>query len=292
MFEGFALATINTDETTIRVRHGGNGPPLLLLHGVPQTHLMWHKVAPALAREFTVVATDLRGYGDSGKPPSTPDHATYSKRAMARDQVEVMRLLGFERFFVAGHDRGARCAYRLALDHPERVLKLAVLDIVPTGDAFRCADMEFGLDFWFWFFMAQPYNLPERLFGADPSFLVDHLLDSWSAISNVFPDEVRSEYHRAFRNPETIHAVCEEYRAAATIDFAHDGADRGQKRIACPVLALWSGRGALTSRYDVLGVWRGWADDVRGRALDCGHFLPEEAPEETYEELRAFFAAS
>jgi haloacetate dehalogenase len=289
MFEGFELATIDTGETTIRLRHGGSGPPLLLLHGVPQTHVMWHRVAPALARDFKVVATDLRGYGESGKPPSTPDHAPYAKRAMARDQVAVMRQLGFERFNLAGHDRGARCAYRLALDHPERVEKLAVLDVVPTADAFRCADMAFGLDFWFWFFMAQPFDLPERLFGADPPFLVDHMLDSWSAAPGVFPNDVRSEYHRAFRDLETIHAVCEEYRAAATLDFAHDEADRGRRRIACPVLALWGGQGALTSRYDVLEVWRGWADDVRGRALDCGHFLPEEAPEETYAELRSFF---
>ena len=289
MFEGFTLTTIDAGETTIRVRHGGGGPPLLLLHGIPQTHLMWHKIAPGLAREFTVVATDLRGYGESGKPPSTPDHDPYSKRAMARDQVEVMRQLGFERFCVAGHDRGARCAYRLALDHPERVEKLAVLDIVPTGEAFRRAGMEFGLNYWLWFFLAQPEPLPERLFGGDPDFLVDHLLESWSEKPGVFPDEVRAQYRRAFRNPETIHAVCEEYRASATLDYEQDEADRGRRRIACPVLTLWSGRGGFSRWYDVLEIWREWAEDVRGRALDCGHFLPEEAPEETAGELRAFF---
>jgi haloacetate dehalogenase len=291
MFEGFALSTIDAGEAAIRVRHGGSGPPLLLLHGIPQTHLMWHRVAPDLARDFTVVATDLRGYGDSGKPPTTPNHEAYSKRAMARDQVEVMRRLGFEHFFVAGHDRGARCAYRLALDHPARVLKLAVLDVVPTGEAFRRADMAFGLGFWLWFFLAQPHDLPERLIGANPQLLVDHMLDAWSGTPGSFPDEVRAAYHRAFRNPETIHAVCEEYRAAATHDYQHDEDDRGRRRIACPVLALWSGRGVLPTWYDVLAVWRDWADDVRGRALDCGHFLAEEAPDETCAELRAFFAA-
>jgi haloacetate dehalogenase len=291
MFEGFTLSDIDVGQTTIRVRRGGSGPPLLLLHGIPQTHLMWHRVAPDLARDFTVVATDLRGYGDSGKPPSTPDHAPYSKRAMAADQVAVMRLLGFERFFVAGHDRGARCAYRLALDHPERVLKLAVLDIVPTGDAFRQPDLAFGLGFWLWFFLAQPAPLPERLVGAVPDLVVDHLLDSWSATPGAFPEDVRAEYRRAFRDPATVHAVCEEYRAAATLDFALDQADSGRRRIACPVLALWGGQGGLTAFYDdVLAIWRGWADDVRGRALDCGHFLAEEAPDETYAELRAFFA--
>jgi haloacetate dehalogenase len=251
---------------------------------------MWHKIAPRLARDFTVVAADLRGYGDSSKPPTTPDHAPYSKRAMARDQVEVMRQLGFDRFFVVGHDRGGRCAYRMALDHPQRVLKLAVLDIVPTGEAFRRADMAFGLGFWVWFFLAQPYDLPERVLGADPQLFLDYMLDGWSGIADALPEETRAEYARAFRDPETLHAICEEFRAAATLDYQHDEADRGRRRITCPVLALWSRQGALQAWYDVLAVWRDWADDVRGRALDCGHFLAEEAPDETYTELYAFFA--
>jgi haloacetate dehalogenase len=291
MFAGFQLTTIDTGEAAIRVRHGGSGPPLLLLHGIPQTHLMWHKIAPALARDFTVVATDLRGYGDSGKPPSTPDHAPYAMRALARDQAAVMNRLGFERFCVAGHDRGGRCAYRLALDHPERVRKLAVLDIVPTGEAFRRADAAFALGFWVWSFLAAPVGLPERLIGADPQLLLDHMLDSWSATPNAFPAAVRAEYLRAFRDPATLHAICEEYRAAATLDYQHDEADRGRRRIGCPVLALWSGRGALAAWYDPLAIWREWADDVRGHALDCGHFLPEEAPDETYTALRDFFTA-
>jgi haloacetate dehalogenase len=291
MFEGFQVATINTGETTIHLRHGGSGPPLLLLHGIPETHVMWHRIAPALARDFTVVATDLRGYGDSGKPPSTPDHAPYAMRALARDQVEVMRQLGFARFCVAGHDRGARCAYRLALDHPERVRKLAVLDIIPTGEAFRRADATFALDYWVWSFLAAPADLPERLIAADPQALLDHMLDGWSAIPDAFPADVRTEYLRCFSDPATLHAICEEYRAAATLDRQHDEADRGKRRIGCPVLALWSGRGAVAAWYDPLAIWREWADDVGGHALDCGHFLPEEAPDETYTALRDFFAS-
>jgi haloacetate dehalogenase len=288
MFEGFELSMIDTAEAVIRVRHGGSGPPLLLLHGHPQTHVMWHKIAPLLARDFTVVAADLRGYGESSKPQTTADHAPYSKRAMARDQVEVMQRLGFEQFSVVGHDRGARCAYRMALDHPERVLKLAVLDIIPTSEAFRRANMEFGLKFWGWFFLAQPFPLPERLIGADPDFY--YLWRRWSELPSFFDKEAFEDYRRSFRNPETIHAFCEDYRAGATIDFAHDEADRGRKRISCPVLALWSGDEELEQWYDVLAIWRDWADEVRGRALNCGHYLAEELPDETYRELHGFFS--
>ena len=288
MFEGFTLSWIDTGEATIRVRHGGSGPPLLLLHGHPQTHAMWHKVAPRLAQSFTVVAADLRGYGGSSKPPTTPDHMAYSKRVMSRDQVEVMRQLGFERFFVAGHDRGGRCAYRMALDHPERVLKLAVLDIIPTGEAFKRANMEFGLGFWHWFFLAQPYDLPEKLIGADPNYYY------WRRNGPKPPDYIGAEafedFRRAFSDPATIHAMCEDYRAGATIDYALDEADLGKRKIECPVLALWAAKGELDKWYDVLAIWRDWADDVRGRALDCGHHLALEAPDETYEELRAFFS--
>lgn len=291
LFPGFHAATIETGEAAIRVRYGGSGPPLLLLHGIPETHLMWHKIAPRLARDFTVVATDLRGYGESAKPASTADHAPYTKRAMARDQVAVMRHLGFERFAVAGHDRGARVAYRLALDHPERVRKLAVLDIVPTGEALRRIDTAMAFGYWVWFFLAQPDGLPERVIGNDPRFFLDHMLDGWSAVPGAFPAAIRRAYLRNFSDPETLHAICEEYRAALTLDAALDEADRGRRRIACPVLALWSGEGPVQRWYDALAVWREWADDVRGAALDCGHFLPEEAPEETYAALRAFFAA-
>ena len=290
MFEGFEQTDIDTGAgaaaATIRVRHGGSGPPLLLLHGNPQTHVMWHMVAPRLAEEFSVVATDLRGYGDSSKPPTAPDHMPYSKRVMALDQLEVMRQLGHERFYVAGHDRGGRVAYRMALDHPQRVLKLAVLDIVPTSEAYRRADMAFGLGYWHWFFLAQPFDFPERLIGADP----DYYMLQRGEREQIFAPEALAEYLRCFRNPETIHAICEDYRAGATIDYQLDEADRVQRRISCPTLALWGRRGALEQWYDTLAIWRDWADDVRGRALDSGHYLPEEAPDETYAELRAFFA--
>lgn len=289
MFEGFASSLIDTGETTIQVRHGGGGPPLLLLHGFPQTHLMWHKVAPRLAHDFTVVAADLRGFGDSGKPPTLPNHSPYAMRALARDQVAVMERLGFPRFAVAGHDRGARCAYRMALDHPGRVSRLAVLDIVPTGDAFARADLAFALGFWIWSFLAAPHDLPERLIAADPDLIVDHALDHWADRRDAFPAEARAAYRRAFRDPATVHAVCEQYRAAATLDYRHDEADRGRRRIACPVLVLWAKHGAVDAWYDPLVVWRAWAGDVRGHALDCGHFLPEEAPEATSAALGAFF---
>ncbi len=293
MFEGFEISFIDTGEAVLRVRHGGSRPPLLLLHGHPQTHMMWHKIAPRLARNFTVVAPDLRGYGDSSKPPTTPDHETYSKRAMSRDHVEVMRQLGFERFFVAGHDRGGRCAYRMALDYPECVLKLAVLDIIPTGEAFRRANMDFGLGFWHWFFLAQPYPLPERLIGANP----DNYYFRWRdptfelAAPTYFEPEALDDYIRCVHNPETIHAMCEDYRAGASFDYELDEQDRGKKRIVCPLLVLWSRRGELEKWYDMKDVWRIWADDVRGRALDCGHYLAEEAPDETYSGLFSFFTS-
>jgi haloacetate dehalogenase len=257
---------------------------LLLLHGHPQTHVMWHKVAPLLAHDFTVVAPDLRGYGDSSKPPTTPDHEPYSKRAMARDQIALMRHFGFDQFMVAGHDRGARCAYRLALDHPHQVRKLAVLDIIPTGEAWRRANMEFGLGYWHWFFLAQPFPLPENLLGANP--------DNYYFRSGRerFDPEALEDYLRCVHNPETIHAMCEDYRAATTIDYQLDEADRGTKRIQCPILVLWSKQGMLEKWYDVLAIWRDWGNDVRGRGMNCGHYLAEEAPEETYAELSAFFA--
>ncbi|MBV9359006.1 MAG: alpha/beta hydrolase [Chloroflexi bacterium] len=286
MFEGFTRADVDLGEVVIRVAYGGSGPPLLLLHGHPQTHVMWHRVAPDLARDFTVVAPDLRGYGDSSRPPTTEDHAPYSKRSMARDQVRLMARLGFERFAVAGHDRGGRVAYRLALDHPERVERLAVLDIIPTGDAFRRADMAFGLGYWHWFFLAQPFDLPERLIGSDPDAFYLRFG------SSAFAPEALAEYRRCFSDPATIHGMCEDYRAGAGIDTQLDEADRGQRRIQCPVLALWAGRGRLATWYDVVAIWRDWADDVRGRPIDCGHYLAEEAPASTLAELRSFFLPS
>jgi haloacetate dehalogenase len=291
MFEQFTLTRIEAGGVSVRTRIGGAGPPLLLLHGNPQTHVMWHRVAPALARHFTVVATDLTGYGMSSKPPSTPDHAPYSKRTMARTQVEVMRQLGYSRFFVAGHDRGGRVAYRMALDHPEVVLKLALLDIVPTLEAFTRGGKDFGLGYYHWFFLAQPAPLPERLIGADPDWFW-----RWHTTRgprDVFAPEAVEDYLACFRNPETVRAICEDYRAGAGIDCEHDAADKqAGRRITCPVLALWGAQGKLEAWYDTLSVWREWAADVRGNALPCGHYLAEERPEETADELIAFFGAN
>ncbi len=283
MFEGFERVRIEAQGTVINALRGGQGPPVLLLHGSPQTHAMWHLIAPRLAEDFTVVAPDLRGYGDSSKPESAPEHGPYSKRAMALDQVEVMRHFGFERFALCGHDRGGRVGYRMALDHPGVVTRLAVLDIVPTWEAFSRADMAFGLSYWHWFFLAQPHDLPERLLASEPEKAL------FRGGSEAIAPEAMEEYVRCLRDPEAIRATCEDYRAAATLDHEHDGADRkAGRRIGCPVLALWGRQGFLEGHYDVLEVWRGWAADVRGRALECGHYIPEEAPEETYAELRAF----
>jgi haloacetate dehalogenase len=287
MFDGFEVFDVQTSATTIHGRRGGSGPPVLLLHGFPETHLMWHRVAPALAERFTVVATDLRGFGDSGTPPSTPDHAPYSMREIGREQVEVMRGLGYDRFTVIGHDRGGRCAYRMALDHPYAISRLAVLDVIPTGDAYGRADKDFGLGFWIWSFLAAPEPVPERLVEQAPDVIVDYML-SLSEATDAFPPEVRAEYVAKLSDPATIHVICEEYRAAATLDVAHDDADRGVRKISCPTLVLWSVSGAVDAWYEPLEVWRTWADDVTGGPIDCGHFIPEEAPAETIQALTSF----
>lgn len=288
-FDGFEEFDIAAAGTTIHGRRGGSGPPVLLLHGIPETHLMWREVAPRLAEEYTVVATDLRGYGDSGKPPSTPDHEPYSMRAIGRDQLEVMAALGFDRFAVAGHDRGARCAYRLALDHPEAVERLAVMDVVPVGAAYDRADRDFSLAYWQWSFLAAPEPVPERFLDAAPANLVEHMLDAWTAVPGAVPADVRAEYVAKFRDPATVHAVCEEFRASATLDFEHDEADRGQRTIKCPVLVLWAEHGEVAQLYDdPLEVWREWAGDVRGGPIAAGHFIPEESPRDTTQRLLAF----
>jgi haloacetate dehalogenase len=289
MFEGFELRDIDIGEISIRTRIGGQGPQVLLLHGNPQTHVMWHAVAPALSERFTVIATDLTGYGRSGKPASNAHHERYSKRAMARDQIAVMKHLGFARFHVAGHDRGARVGYRMALDFPDVVTKLAVLDIVPTFEAFARGGRDFGLGYYHWFFLAQPYPLPERLIGADPDWFW-----RWHTTRgprDIFTPEAVEDYLTCFRNPETVHAICEDYRAGATIDCMHDEQDqRAGRRISSPVLALWGEHGKLEAWYDTLALWREWARDVSGRSLPCGHYLAEELPKQTARELLDFFA--
>lgn len=284
MFEGFTLTRIKTSEAELRVRIGGQGSPLLLLHGHPQTHVMWHRIAPELARDFTVVAPDLRGYGESSKPRTTADHEPYSKRAMARDMVQLMHQLGFDKFSVAGHDRGGRCAYRLALDHPERVSRLAVLDIIPTGEAWRRADMDFGMVNWHWYFMAQPSDMPERMLASDPD-------RNYLPQRDFFAPEALDDYLRCIKVPGTIHAMCEDYRAGATYDRTLDDADRGNRKIVCPVLVLWARQEELERWYDPIAIWRDWADDVRGTSINCGHYLAEEAPEETYTHLHEFFTS-
>jgi haloacetate dehalogenase len=295
MMDDFEAAEVQTGETRIFVRWFGSGSPILLLHGFPQTHLMWRSVAPLLARHFTVVCADLRGYGGSGCPVSTPDHAPYAKRAMARDMVIVMERLGFEHFSVAGHDRGGRVAYRMALDHPHRVDRLAVLDVLPTKTVWDRADAQLALAYWPWSLLAQPEPLPERLLAAAPEAIVDNALGAWGSPSAIFSREVRAAYVQALGDPAHIHAICEEYRAAATLDREHDQVDcAGGRRIACPVLALWSAEGALDTWYGHAGgpiaLWRAWSDDVQGHPLDAGHFFPEEAPGQTAEAMNRFFA--
>jgi haloacetate dehalogenase len=296
MMEGFESAEVETGETRIFLGRAGTGPPLLLLHGFPQTHLMWRDVAPRLARDFTVVAADLRGYGASGCPDSAPDHAPYAKRAMAQDMVAVMERLGLSRFGLAGHDRGGRVAYRLALDFPDRITRLAVLDILPTETAWGRADARLALAFWPWSLLAQPAPLPERLLTAGAEAIVEDALGGWGSPISAFPAEVRAAYAAMLRDPAHAHAICEEYRAAATLDREHDRADLAAgRRIACPLLALWSAGSGLDRWYEDAGgplaLWRDWADDVQGRALAGGHFFPEEIPAETADILRRFFAA-
>ncbi len=288
-FPGFAQRRITTPGAEINLVTGGSGPPLLLLHGYPQTHLMWRKVAPRLAREFTLVVPDLRGYGDSAKPPAGPDSENYSKRALAQDQVETMAALGFERFAVAGHDRGARVAHRLARDHAERVERLALLDIVPTLYRFETIDQKAATSSWHWFFLIQPGGLPERLIGSEAEFFLRHQLAALLRDPAVLEPDAFAEYLRCFKNPETIRATCAEYRAGASIDLDHDRADRGRK-LAMPLLMLWGRRSSQGSGYDVLGVWRDHAENVTGHAIDSGHFIPEEAPDDAYRALRNFFA--
>lgn len=297
MLDEFESVEVDTGETTIFVRRSGSGSPILLLHGFPQTHLMWRTVAPLLARHFTVVCADLRGYGRSGCPASLPGHAAYAKRAMGRDMGVVMERLGFPRFSVAGHDRGGRVAYRMALDAPSRVARVAVLDILPTATVWERADARFALAYWPWSLLAQPGPLPERLIVAAPEAIVDDALAGWGSPADVFDPDTRAAYVEALRDPVRAHAICEEYRAAATLDRDHDEADRENgRRLACPLLVLWSGRGPLSSWYTEAGgplaLWRAWGDDVQGRALDAGHFFPEELPDETADALGRFFLAT
>jgi haloacetate dehalogenase len=291
MFEGFATRDIPANGITIHTRMGGDGPPLLLLHGYPQTGAMWHAVAPGLARSYTVVVPDLRGYGASGKPPAGDGHANYSKRTMARDMVEVMAALGFDTFAVAGHDRGGRVAYRMAIDHPSAVRRLAVLDIVPTWEMWESWGRAAGLAGYHWTFLAQPGGLPERLIGADPRYFLHECLQRWAGKGFAFHPEAMAEYEAAFASPETVRATCDDYRAGATIDVEIDAEDARKRRITSPVLVLWGEAGVGRRRDGIIETWKAWAADVRGLPIQCGHFLPEEAPGPVLAALGEFFGA-
>jgi len=287
MFEGFETRQIETIGTTINLVTGGSGPPLLLLHGYPQSHVMWHKIAPRLAQDFTVVAPDLRGYGDSGKPVGDPDHMNYSKRVMAQDQVDVMEALGFDQFLLVGHDRGARVSHRLTKDHPQRVQKLATLDIIPTRIMFQIVNQEMATNTYHWFFLIQPFDFPERVIGADADYFIRRGFERTKDSTQVFPPEALEEYVRCFCDPAAIHGTCEDYRAGASIDLVHDEADFDNK-VSCPMLAMWSETGYVGRTQDVLGVWKDYATNVRGQSFTCGHYMAEEQPDEIYASIKAF----
>jgi len=290
LFPGFEAKRIRANGTDIHCIVGGAGPPLLLLHGYPQTHAMWHAIAPALSRDYTVVCADLRGYGDSGSPASDATHAAYSKRAMAQDMVDVMRALGFPRFRLAGHDRGGRVSHRLCLDHPDAVERVAVIDISPTRTMFAETNQAFATAYYHWFFLIQSFDFPERMIGADPLYYLHTMLGRLGGGLSRFDPRALAEYERCFRDPATIHATCEDYRAAASIDLEHDAVDvAAGRKVTCALLALWGEKGVVHRLFDPLRDWAAVATDVRGKALPAGHYLAEELPGETLAELQAFF---
>lgn len=288
MFSNFKASSVIIEGNKIHFVIGGSGPAVLLLHGYPQTHTIWHKIADQLAEHFTVVASDLRGYGDSDKPRTDEKHTPYSKRAMGRDQILLMMHLGFDSFRLVGHDRGGRVGHRMSLDHPGSILKLAVLDIAPTYTMYTTTDMEFASAYYHWFFLIQRYDFPERLIGNDSKFYLEKKFGQWGRDDSAITSEAFSEYLRCF-TPETIHASCEDYRASATIDISHDQVDLDQgNKIKCPLLVLWGEKGFVGQKYDVLTEWKVWSDNIHGLALPCGHYLPEEAPTQTLEALLEF----
>jgi haloacetate dehalogenase len=292
MFEGFTRTEIQTSGARIVTVHGGSGPPLLLMHGNPFSHVNWAKVAPRLAEHFTVVCTDLRGYGDSEKPPGGKDHSGYSFRAMAQDQIEVMQALGHRRFHAAGHDRGGRVLHRMCLDQPERVASAAIMDIIPQHHLLNNVTRAWGTFSWHWFFNIQPYDLPERLMGADPEYFIRRKLAKTEQGLSFFAPEALAEYIRCFSNPDTIHAICEDYRATFGVDLDMDTVDfAAGRKIDTPVMLLWGATGGVGRNHKPMEIWARYASDIRGgKALPCGHYLSEEAPDETTAELHAFFS--
>ena len=287
-FEGFTEQYIETPDGPVFCRVGGDGPPLVLLHGYPQTSAMWHAVAADLARDYRVICPDLRGYGRSFKPATDATHTPYSKRAMAGDILAVMDAFGHDRFLIGAHDRGARVAHRLAADHPKRVIALSTLDIAPTREMYREADSGFAHTYWHWYWLTLPHPFPETLIGADPAFFWRRKCGAGSAGLAPFVKQAMDEYLRCFADPAAIHGCCEDYRAAATIDITHDDAETA--KIPMPLLALWGQNGAIEAHFDCLALWRERAADVRGWALPGGHYLAEECPDDVIAAWRPFFA--
>jgi len=290
-FQGFKRMMIDTGDVSINTLVGGEGKEvILLLHGHPENYLIWRDIAPSLAKRYTVVVTDLRGYGDSSKPKGLPDHSNYSKRVMALDQVKVMEHLGFSQYHIVGHDRGARVCHRLMLDHPEKVLTCTMMDILPTYDMYERTNREFATKYWHWFFYIQPFDFPERFLGADPDYFIrNNLLKkaSLEAAKN-FPEDVLQDYIRCYSDPATVHGISEDYRAAESIDLEHDIVDRSTK-IKTPLLVLWGANGVVGKLWDILKGWQDLADDVSGFGIpDCGHFVPEEKPQIVLEALSVF----
>jgi len=293
IFPDFALEHVAVSAGELRLRRGGKGPPLLLLHGNPQTHAMWHKVAPELAKSYSVYCPDLRGYGGSLKPPATPDHAPYAKREMAKDMVELMAHFGHQRFRVAAHDRGARVAHRLAIDHPQRVEKLCVMDIIPTLEHFERADMRMALGYYHWFWFAQPHPFPENVISAAPDAWWRAHTSREPKPPDFFDRDALADYMSAVHDPDMIRGMCEDYRAAATIDLEHDRASRAAlEKVQCPMLVLWGKKAKIEAWYDALAVWRQYcAAEVSGGSVNSGHYLAEEAPGEVLERLVHFLSA-
>jgi haloacetate dehalogenase len=291
MFEGFTKTRIKTSGAEIVTVHGGKGPPLLLMHGNPFNHMSWHKVAPRLAQDFTVVCTDLRGYGDSSKPPGGERHQAYSFRAMGQDQVEVMAALGFDTFHAAGHDRGARTLHRMCLDHPQRIRAAALLDILPQHHLLNHVTRQWGTFSWHWFFMIQPFPTPETLMGAEPEFFIRRKLSKTDQGTKFFDPVALENYIRCFKNPDTIHAMCEDYRATFGVDLEQDTADfEAGRKVTCPSLILWGEKGGVGRNHKPTEIWPSYASKiVRMTTVPSGHYLQEECPDETYRELHAFF---
>ena len=287
MFKNFKQDIIEVNGVNINYKIGGKGEPLLLLHGYPQSHVLWRKIAPLFAENYTVICSDLRGYGDSDKPQSDKKHLTYSKKTMGLDQNELMKKLGFNEYFLVGHDRGGRVAHRMAIDFKENIKKISVLDIVPTSHVFKNTNAILAKRYYHWFFLIQSYPHPETMIGNDPEYFIRSKLQMWGANNEYLTEEIIQEYLRCF-TVDTIHASCEDYRAGASIDLVHHEEDF-DKKISCPLQVLWGSKATIEELYDPIKVWKEWALNVEGQSIDCGHFLPEESPVETYNAIINFF---